>query len=368
MYDIGILTFWGVPNYGTFAQAYALQKVIAQMNPSRDVKQISYLNKHHFNMYFSLRPHISIRKPQFWTTLLQNIFTDSAQKQRQRQFSADYETIPHTDRLTKQTLHKTGFQTVVLGSDIIWDYSIAAFDNDPYLFGNDMQAEKIISYAASFGTVTMQDNIPDYVVSGIKRMHHISVRDENSANLVEKICGVRPPVVLDPVWLWDFNSDKNVVEPDYKDYIVVYGQDFTDDFIHQLVAYAREKQLKLVCLDCNEDRYDWCDVLLRQQDLSVYEWLGLFKGASAVATSTFHGLTFSLVFEKKLAFCRTDFIMAKADKFLMELGLYDLYEKNSDVAAMFEFDRDIERMHNVIEAGRARSLQYLKQSICEGAN
>ncbi len=25
-YDVGILTFWNVPNYGTFAQAYALQK------------------------------------------------------------------------------------------------------------------------------------------------------------------------------------------------------------------------------------------------------------------------------------------------------------------------------------------------------
>lgn len=367
MYDIGILTFWGVPNYGTFAQAYALQRVIAQMDPSRDVKQISYLNKHHFNMYFSLRPRISIRKPQFWSELLRNIFTDTTQKQRQRQFSADYGTIPHTRKLDKYSLGKTAFQAVVLGSDIVWDYSIAAFDNDPFLFGNDMQANKILSYAASFGTVTKQHAVPEYVTRGIKQMDSISVRDENSADIVEKICGNRPPVVLDPVWLWDFNSDENVVEPSYKDYIVVYGQDFTDDFIRQLVAYAKNKNLKLVCLDCNEDRYDWCDVLIRQQDLSVYEWLGLFRGASAVATSTFHGLTFGLVFEKKLAFCKTDFIMAKADKFLMELGLFDLYDKNSDVSVMFEFERDVARMHNVIETARARSLQYLKQSICEEA-
>lgn len=367
MYDIGILTFWGVPNYGTFAQAYALQKVIAQMDPSRDVKQISYLNKHHYNMYFSPRPRISIRKPQFWFALLRNLLTDTTQKQRQRQFSADYETIPHTRKLDKHSLPKTSFNTVVLGSDIVWDYSIAAFDNDPFLFGNGMHAKKILSYAASFGTVTPQDAVPEYVTKGISQMNCISVRDENSAEIVEKICGTRPPVVLDPVWLWDFNSDENVVEPSYKDYIVVYGQDFTEDFIRQLVAYAKKNSLKLVCLDCNEDRYDWCDVLIRQQDLSVYEWLGLFKGASAVATSTFHGLTFGLVFEKKLAFCRTDFIMAKADKFLMELGLYDLYENNSDVSVMFEYERDIERMHNVIQSGRTRSLAYLKQSMCEEA-
>lgn len=365
MYDIGILTFWGVPNYGTFAQAYALQKVIEQLDSNRDVKQIAYLNQHHYNMYFSLRPRISIRKPQFWGALLRNILTNTTQKQRQRQFSADYATIPHTKQLSKQTLRKTPFQTVVLGSDIVWDYSIPAFDHDPFLFGNHLQTTRTLAYAASFGTVSPDDEIPEYVSYGIQQMDHISVRDENSADIVKKICGRRPPVVLDPVWLWDFDTDQNVVAPKFTDYIVVYGQDFTEDFIRQLIAYAKSEKLKLVCLDCNDDHYDWCDVLIRQQDLSAYEWLGLFKGASAVATSTFHGLTFGLVFDKKLAFCRTDFIMAKADKFLAELGLYDLYENNSDVSVMFEFERDSQRMQQVIQTGRQRSLAYLKQSLSE---
>ena len=46
-YDIGILTFWKVPNYGTYAQAYALQKVLEYINPTRDVKQIAHLDKKH---------------------------------------------------------------------------------------------------------------------------------------------------------------------------------------------------------------------------------------------------------------------------------------------------------------------------------
>ena len=50
-YDIGILTFWNVPNYGTFAQAYALQKAIAAIDEQRDVRQIAYLNKKHYNSY-----------------------------------------------------------------------------------------------------------------------------------------------------------------------------------------------------------------------------------------------------------------------------------------------------------------------------
>ena len=36
-YDMGILTFWDVPNYGTFAQAYALQRVLDKRCAGRDI-------------------------------------------------------------------------------------------------------------------------------------------------------------------------------------------------------------------------------------------------------------------------------------------------------------------------------------------
>ena len=49
-YDIGIQTFWNVPNYGTFAQAYALQKVLQDINKDKDVRQIAHLDQHHFNL------------------------------------------------------------------------------------------------------------------------------------------------------------------------------------------------------------------------------------------------------------------------------------------------------------------------------
>ena len=44
-------------------------------------------------------------------------------------------------------------------------------------------------------------------------MKNISVRDENSADIVELITGKRPLVVLDPAWIWDFNNDRNIITP-----------------------------------------------------------------------------------------------------------------------------------------------------------
>ena len=51
-YDMGILTFWDVPNYGTFAQAYALQRVLDKRCAGRDIKQIAYLDEKHYNSYY----------------------------------------------------------------------------------------------------------------------------------------------------------------------------------------------------------------------------------------------------------------------------------------------------------------------------
>ena len=118
--------------------------------------------------------------------------------------------------MTAQELEQAKFDTVVLGSDIIWDYSFEIFDKDPFLFGSKLNAKKKISYAASFGTIKESEPIPEYVKKSLLDMDEISVRDLNSARIVEKIVGKKPEVVLDPTYLWDFTKDSNVIKPDRK--------------------------------------------------------------------------------------------------------------------------------------------------------
>ena len=54
MKRLGILTFWNVPNYGAFMQAYALQKVLENRYTDYDVKQIPYINQRHYDEYYSI--------------------------------------------------------------------------------------------------------------------------------------------------------------------------------------------------------------------------------------------------------------------------------------------------------------------------
>lgn len=362
-YDIGILTFWNVPNYGTFAQAYALQKTLEKLFPERDVKQIAHLDEYHYNFYYNKLGNCRFGSRSYFREILRGLLYKKEKDGKKELFLNAYNQIPHTKELSLKNVKEMSFKNIVLGSDIIWDYSIGAFNNDRMLFGKDINTKHVGAYAASFGTVEIDVCIPEDIQILIKNMSNIAVRDEKSAVIVEKITGTKPKVVLDPVWLWDFRNDENIVGPQLDDYIVAYGQDFTPEFIENLVAYAKEKGLKIVALDCNDDEYEWCDILVKQKDLTPFQWMGYFMGATCVATSTFHGLTFGLVFQKKIAFCKTEFILAKIDVFLKKIGIYDLFSDPSDVKKMLDYSWNYVEINRYVEQERVKSYEFLLE-VC----
>lgn len=366
-YDIGIQTFWNVPNYGTFAQAYALQKVLQEINKDKDVRQISHLDQRHFNFYFNRKGYLRsypIWKKAFWKSFFvknQNV------EQKGKNFFDAYNAIPHTESINLNNLKEYQFDKVFLGSDIVWDYSIDVFNQDPLLFGKGYNAE-INAYAASFGTVPVNAELPDYVKNAIFEMKYISVRDKKSAEIVRKIIGRKPQIVLDPTWLWDFSKDDNIERPIEYNYILVYGKDFTSQFINNIRKYAKENKKIIIALDCNDDHYEWCDKMINQSELTPFQWIGYFKYATAVATSTFHGITFSLIFNKKLAFCKSDFIMSKVDEFLKELKLFDLYNKDqNDVYGMLNHDFNYAFINKTIDNKKNISIEFLRKA-CSNQN
>ena len=362
-YDIGILTLWNVPNYGTFVQAYALQKIIERLS-GREVVQIAHLDDHHFNFYYNYKKYLQdygIFSKQF----IKSIFIKNIEDyDRFNCFKNAYNIVPHTDCITKENISHFSFNKVFLGSDIIWDYSLEPFNKDQMLFGLGIKGE-INSYAASFGTIKVGDDYPEYIVNGLRRMKHISVRDHKSADIVNQITGKTPTIVLDPTWLWEFNHDKNIVEPETDNYILVYGQNFTRKFIENLLLFADDNKKKIIALDCNADNYEWCDVLIHQSELHPFEWVGYFKKADFVATSTFHGISFSLIFNKKFAFCKTDFIMAKAEVLLKELNLLHIFENKEDVQGMLSREWDYDYINRIIKDKKKQSIKFLERAIGE---
>lgn len=373
---LGILTFWNVPNYGAFMQAYALQKSLENRYKEYLVKQIGYLNKKHFNVYYSnslsSKYRYFIINLHFYKTLLKKIFLKLFSKNNSivcsdlsnlKKFLNYYNSIPNFQCNKKSDLKKLQLDTLVLGSDIIWDYTVPFFGSDSFLFGNDINANIKISYAVGSGSVKNAKSVPGYVEKGIKSLNAISVRDKNTEYFVKQITDKKTSIVLDPTLLWDFDNDSNVINPNLDNYIIVYGSFFSHELINGAKEYSKKHHLKLICLSSLDDKFDWCDRIINQDELSPFEWVGYFKYAKAVMTCTYHGLMFSLIFKKKIIFYMTNFILNKSESFIDELGLTDVIISFKSFNEKINWDWDYNLISEKIDILRQKSFKFLDESI-----
>ncbi len=334
MKKIGILTFWGVPNYGAWTQAYALNNLVrTMMGDEYDVRHINYLHSNHFTAYYKNNEK------------LRNNFTYS------------YDKIAHTERLSAEQLECEEFDIIITGSDAIWEFSVKGFGNDMHLIGNNLNAKKLIAYAPSFGTMTQDMNFETWMKEGLEQYHHLSVRDGNSANIVKKLIGIEPQIVLDPALLWNFKNDRNVVEPFIDSYILVYGINWSEEFISGAQQFAREKNCRLVSVGYTNK---WCDLNFRMTELRCLEWIGMFKNAEYVITSTFHGLMLSLAFEKQVKFYACEYVQNRSQTLLKSLGI-DMQPAQD----LFGRELNYTQINRRLKELKADSLRYLEKAILE---
>lgn len=315
MMEIGILTYWGVANFGAFTQAYALNKSLTQMCKDKniDICHIAYITPQHKELYKKSYPY--------------------------KNFDRAWDTIPHIPFADAEAFEKYHFDSIITGSDAIWDYTHPEVGDDRHLIGNDLNADKIYSYATSFGVMTENSRFPGFVIKGLRKYSDISVRDENSRILVNDFLGYDPTMVVDPALLWDFKDDNNIpdITGKYGDrYILVYGENFPMEMIASVIRYAEKSNLKIIGAGLAPR---WCDQRLFGSLLDPYEWLGLFRNASLVVTCTFHGLMMSLNFEKNILFYQAGFVKNRSQWLIEKLELEDVLLSNSlEKALKYKWD------------------------------
>lgn len=358
MKKIGILTFWGVPNYGAFAQAYALNKLLKNNYNEYEVKHLAYLHQRHQDLYYKKnRPRVSSAKclvsPYFYKECLK-YFVNS--QRSYPGFEQDWNSIDHIVLSDEKSLEDSYFDIIVTGSDAIWEYSIPEFGDDIHLIGNKLNCSKLVSYAASFGDMNPDDTFEPFIKNGLDSYDDISVRDENSKTIVMSLLGKDcAKLVLDPTLVYDFKSDKDIPKSKYENYILVYGNDFPKELIDNVVGYAKDKGLTVIGAGIAPD---WCDI--RLTDIGPKAWIGMFRDAEFVVTCTFHGLMFSINFEKKIVFNQVAYVENRSTTLLQELGLYDLYKNGTNLDSALNFNWDYEEINRRLFEMRIESLTFIR--------
>jgi len=310
---VGILTYHHVENYGALLQAYALSEAVK--NQGHEVEFIDY-QPYRAIIYYLKQTYLS---PHFAAYAAKS-------REMKRFFRSHLPLSPkvYYSRSGLQELRRR-YDLVVCGSDEVWNIkSIRKFDPTYFLDFLDSDVRKI-SYAASFGRASTLGNYRETACKLVEKFDAISVRDRNSLQVLHQECGKQATKVLDPTFLGDFR--KITTTPSLDKYALVYGRLTKPqrDYVKSVAV-----QLGLILVSVGHP----CDTADKNcLSIGPEEWLGYFSRASHVFTDFYHGVIFSIIFQKPFVFFGRKDKVNKTNDLLADLGLENRALSQQAVAA-----------------------------------
>lgn len=294
---IGILTFHKAHNYGACLQAFALQKALDKLGLNNEIIDYrnSYLKKvyniFHFNGFKKILNSIYrfISHPDFI-------------------FSLKWKYIRYKDFLKKNTIQSKpierknlyklngAYDYFLTGSDQIWNLKLSNTDTS-YMLDFVTENKKKKSYAASFGKEKHSQNEVEIYKRYLWQYNSLLVREESGKNILEDL-KCKSSVVLDPVLLHDKKFWLNYIDPTpivAGDYIVTYfiqEPTLSYEFAKQI---AKNNNSKIVHINTGEVGKKYKDSTY-YNSLWPQEFLNVIANASSIITTSFHGLSFAILF------------------------------------------------------------------------
>lgn len=343
---VGVLTFHLGPNHGGYQQAFCLCRHIRELG--HDVEIINYKNPvHHAGERF--QPWV-YRRP----TSLYHAWV------KHRVFAKAYRDLPLSPFTTDVNgVDWARYDAVVVGSDVVWDYSWPRLGRDPVYFGHFGDAGfrgKLISYAPSIGTVKPDDPVPDWVAAGLRRFDAISARDVATAEMVERVSGRQATDVVDPTWLdLEFREPGGAGDA----HLVVYAFHLGDAMRDAIVAYAGEHGLRIVALGYP---HKWAHRNLMK--LGPMEWLPVMRRAAAVVAGTFHGTLYAMNLQCRFATVLNERIMTRIEKPLRISGLQGRgVSEPGELGRVLQTEIDYRAVMDKLTPHVRRSQQFLSEHL-----
>lgn len=288
---VGILTFHRAHNYGAVLQCYALQRVLKSLG--HDVQVIDYRQPYIENLYaifswkhlFFLLIHLRIK------TVLHYLYGVSRRKEstpRYRHFQRCY--LPVTAPCHSQTI--SAFDCYVIGSDQVWSLHCTQ-SVDPVYWGQFVHpvASKIIGYGISVTQSSLEQIGAELIQRYLTAFSALSFREKAVQEQIARMAGRKSELVLDPTLLLPADVWEELKGSEKEACVVVYLFKYRDNIKMQDID-GRIEQLAQ-SLDC--DVMDLSDNTVAPENFVAY-----FRSARYVITNSFHGVAFSLLFEKPL--------------------------------------------------------------------
>lgn len=299
---VGIITMHRPISFGSSLQAYALQRKIQDLGYDCEIIDYQYPNKLHkspqnpVKVFVNSIVHYLMNLFMGLPCLFEHLrFEDFRQKHLQ--LSTYYKS---PESLAK---NPPKYDIYCTGSDQVWNTNFTKQDTSFIL--SFVKDKKKISYASSFAVdYVLEECVRDFK-HYLLQYENISVREKSGIELVKNLTGKKALLVCDPTLLltkeeWFPLAEQSKIKidkPYFLVFILTYSYNPYPEVNHIIDAVQQKLGLHMVILSGN--KYDY----LRKNTTVIknagpLEFLYLFKNASFIITSSFHGVAFSANFEK----------------------------------------------------------------------
>lgn len=359
---IGILTFHRANNFGAFLQAFALKSYLEHLG--HQVSFVDYWPEEH-------RRHCSVFDPKavrslklfFRECLLACCKLPRAavmNRLRKKHFGLDSRpAFQHHENL------KTAeFDCIVYGSDQIWWKStLEGMDGyDPAYWG-DFLSESVrkVAYAPSMGELHCLPEDMAFMRDHLSDFHAISAREDKLAEVVSQATGREVQTVLDPTLLiggefWQPFANKKASH-DYILYYKLMYDDAADAFVNELSARTGMPVKTVLGGVQSYKTIVWSTLFY-----SPFDLISSIRNASLVVSTSFHGVAFSLLFNKDFYAMGMGSKSGRVGSLLHALELEDRLLENPS-ADMEIASIDYSSVNRKLEKLREASSSFLSDAL-----
>lgn len=355
---VGIITCHRAFNYGAVLQTYALQKYLKDHGCEVEIIDYTpqYIRKSYNKSILKriIRPILRHHDFKKSNQVFGNFLNEDVSLTKRRYYTYEElkENLPDVD-------------AYITGSDQIWNCNIENGKDDAFFLKFVPENKRKISYAASISMDEIPQNQKDRFRENLKDFNFISVREKTAVKLLKEIGIENVEKVLDPVYLldvaeWNKITQKSTLRLENEKYILAYGFKQQKDLYKYARKLANARNCKLYSINTNfEDKF--LDVDKYFYNATPYDFVNLVKNAQEVVTNSFHGLSFSIIYNKPVhQFKKNGTENSRMVDLLNELDLSERLVISEELLTN-QLNYDI--TETIIAKNKTKSIEFLQKGL-----
>lgn len=364
---IGLITFHGANNYGAVLQAWSLCKWLNIHGYRTEI--IDYQSEEIYKHYRIFRTYRYKEKPYSFGIDLLRYNKMYKRNKHFAQFRNIYLNITKKAFYTNEDLKIIGdaYDLYICGSDQIWNPQLTVGFDPAFFLDFVKDSSKKVAFSPSIAVNDLSNIQIKEIIDYISDFHMISVRENESADMLQPFSSQKIQCINDPVFLHEASAFSELEENINikKDFLFLYIVGSGIDYQYIIEAASRMAaidNLKLVYL------IDGSNTFVRIHGKNAFgckpgQFLSYIKKAKYVISNSFHATAFSILYHKRFCVFLKSANGSRVSNILNQLGLESRICSDPENIYLIKEEINYDSVDNKLANIRSASENYLYQAL-----